>query len=221
MEGFIVFSPPYFCGMYTIIEVENWKRRDAFRFFKDFDDPFFNVTAPVDVTGLLEQCRQENSSFFLQSLHLATMVANQLDAFRFRLLNDAVVCYDLVHCGSAVLLPDHTFRYCYFDYTPDRLAFEAAGAQAIQKVMAGTPLDPRNDALNMLHFSVLPWIPFTAFKHARRFSKTDSIPKIMFGKYYREADRWLMPVSVEVNHALMDGYEVGLYFEALSAAAAR
>ena len=37
------------------------------------------------------------------------------------------------------------------------------------------------------------------------------MPKIAFGKFTREQERILMPISVEVHHALMDGLHVGRY----------
>ncbi|MCB0574850.1 MAG: hypothetical protein KDC61_09825 [Saprospiraceae bacterium] len=38
------------------------------------------------------------------------------------------------------------------------------------------------------------------------------MPKIVFGKYFASGDRLLMPVSVEVHHALMDGLHAGRFF---------
>jgi|GEM_PF-2867035 len=64
-----------------------------------------------------------------------------------------------------------------------------------------------------LHYSIMPWVSFTAVKHARRFGREESVPKIVFGKIFAENGQWKMPVSVEANHALMDGLHVGRYFE--------
>ena len=33
-------------------DVENWNRKNQFNFFKEYEDPFFNLTANVDVTNL-------------------------------------------------------------------------------------------------------------------------------------------------------------------------
>ena len=46
------------------------------------------------------------------------------------------------------------------------------------------------------------------------------MPRIAFGKFIQENDRTLLPISVEVHHALMDGLHVGRFLmrmeEALS-----
>lgn len=203
--------------MYTVLNLADWPRRSTYAFFKDYDDPFFNITAPVDVTRLRTHCREEGHSFFLSSLFFAVKAANDLEAFRLRLLGDQVICYDRVQAGSTVLMPDHTFRFCYFDFVPERLDFIREGMQRIARLREHQALDPRDDDQDMIHFSVIPWVSFTSFKHARRKIPGDCIPKIVFGKYYEQGGRLLMPVSVEVHHALMDGYHTGQYFEQFQA----
>jgi chloramphenicol O-acetyltransferase type A len=41
----------------------------------------------------------------------------------------------------------------------------------------------------------------------------DSIPRISWGKYFRDDNLIKMPLSVQVHHALMDGFHVGRYFQ--------
>ncbi len=55
----------------------------------------------------------------------------------------------------------------------------------------------------------------TSFSHARNWRREDSVPKIAFGKFIRENDRTLLPISVEVHHALVDGLHVGQYLNRL------
>ncbi len=199
--------------MYQIIPLEEWPRRAAFHFFKNYDDPFFNITAPVDVTVLHARCKAERSSFFLNSLYFATRAANAVEAFRLRILGDQLVCYDTVHAGSTIFMEDQTFQFGYFDYVADREQFVREGRDTIAQLKAQSRLEPRDEALDLIHFSVIPWISFSSFKHARRYIPGDTIPKIVFGKYYGQGDRLLMPVSVEVHHAMMDGYHAGQFFE--------
>ncbi len=44
------------------------------------------------------------------------------------------------------------------------------------------------------------------------------MPKIAFGKFTQEDQRMLLPISVEVHHALMDGLHVGRYLSQLEEA---
>ena len=54
---------------------------------------------------------------------------------------------------------------------------------------------------------------FSAVSHARSFSFADSCPKVTFGKLTASDGQKMMPVSVHVHHALMDGFHVGQYLE--------
>lgn len=46
-------------------------------------------------------------------------------------------------------------------------------------------------------------------------NKEDSIPRISFGKYFKQDNKVLLPYSVQVNHMLLDGIHVGKYIEKL------
>ncbi len=68
----------------------------------------------------------------------------------------------------------------------------------------------------MIHCSFIPWVNFTSFKHARK-NDMDAfgIPKFVFGKFTDENNKKMMPFSIEVHHALMDGFHVGKFIEKL------
>jgi chloramphenicol O-acetyltransferase type A len=74
-------------------------------------------------------------------------------------------------------------------------------------------LEAQEQRDDLIHYSVIPWIAFTSFTHAKKYNTRDSIPKIVFGKYCDDSGVAKMPVSVEVHHALMDGIHVGEFFE--------
>jgi chloramphenicol O-acetyltransferase type A len=70
----------------------------------------------------------------------------------------------------------------------------------------------------LIYFTTLPWFSFTSFAHARKRGRGDSVPRIAFGKFVKENERTLLPFSVEVHHALMDGLHVGRYVNRLQEA---
>ncbi|WP_321480341.1 CatA-like O-acetyltransferase [uncultured Bacteroides sp.] len=48
------------------------------------------------------------------------------------------------------------------------------------------------------------------------FGINDCVPKISVGKYFSVEKQILLPVSITVNHSLMDGYHIGLFVERLN-----
>ncbi|MDQ4139089.1 MAG: CatA-like O-acetyltransferase, partial [Bacteroidota bacterium] len=118
-----------------------------------------------------------------------------------------------VHASPTVLRDDHTFGFSFLPYQPTFAEFLPLANQEIQTVKGGSGLclTENTGRVDVIHFSSIPWITFTALTHARSFTYKDSVPKISFGKYFPEQDKLWLPVSITVHHGLMDGYHVGQY----------
>jgi len=197
------------------LDIDNWHRRHHFEFFKNYELPFFNLCADVDVSKLNEWSREQGGpSFFLASLYLSLRAANEIEPFRYRLSGDAVVVHEVIHGGSTVMRQDETFGFAYFDFGPSYDQFEVAGLEILAHARnASGPLEDRPERADLIHYSVIPWVHFTGFMHAQRLGAHDSIPKIAFGKHSDRVGSRMMPVSVEVHHALVDGLDVGRFYE--------
>lgn len=200
---------------YTEIDIVKWSRKEQYDFFRTFDDPFFNITARVEVGKLVHFCKMNHLSFNLACLFLSQKVINGIPEFRMRTDGDRVLLFDRVNCGSTVLMDDNTFRYCYFRYSDDVFEFDREGKRQIELLKKDPDFSPRDNEPDNIHYSTIPWISFSSVKHARRFGTGDSIPKLVFGKWTEEGGKIFLPVSVEAHHALVDGYHAGLYFSGL------
>lgn len=202
--------------MATFLDLNSWNRKAQFAFFRTYEQPFFNICAPVDVTRLLAFVKERRGSFFRTSLFLSTKATNAIESFRYRIRESGVVVHDKVHPGSTILNDDETFGFCYFDFREPFSEFDRHVEEVLRRYRSREgELDPRDDRDDLIHYSIIPWIAFTSFKHARKTGREDSIPKIVFGKYFASGEYMRMPVSVEVHHALMDGIHVGKYFHLL------
>lgn len=201
--------------MYRELDVETWNRNFLYRHFKDYDDPFFNITANIDVTELYGYCRKHALPFSLATLYYTQLTANEIKEFRLRFLHDKVVEFDIIHATQTIPQDDESFSFCYFEMKPGLHEFVENGKLAIEKYKALKTTDVETDRVDLIYYSVIPWISFTSFKHARRFDKNQSVPRIVFGKIFDQGGQKMMPLSVEVNHALVDGLHVGKYFSQL------
>ena len=151
-----------------------------------------------------------------------SVAANGVEELRYRLRGDQVVVHPVIHGGSTVLMPDETFAFAYFDYQADFQTFAAAGAETLERVKSGPGgLRPEPQRDDMIHYSVIPWVAFSSFSHARTLQSDLSVPKIVFGKHRLVGGRRLLPVSVEVHHALVDGLHVGRFYERFEELAGR
>lgn len=201
------------------LAVTNWARREVFEFFHGFDKPYFNICTRLDVTNLLNLLRQGPKVRTSLAYHyFALRVANEIEPFRYRLRQGRVFVHDVIHGGTTVLLPNENFTLAYFDYQENFGKFMAQAEHAVREVESGDGAFRPNPSDDRIHFTTLPWVSFTSFSHARNWRTEDSIPKIAFGKFLKENERTLLPISVEVHHALMDGLHVGRYLTRLEEA---
>ena len=199
--------------MKTKIDLESWNRKEHFQFFSQFEEPYHGITVELDCTRTYEECKDTGDSFFLKYLHKSLTAANAIPAFRLRILDGEVYEFSKINASPTVARADGTFGFSYMDFHADFSIFQNHAMEVIREVESGTGLNPATSGENVIHYSLLRWLKFTALSHARRYSFPDSCPKISFGKMTESNSRKVMPMSVHAHHGLLDGYDVGLYVE--------
>jgi chloramphenicol O-acetyltransferase type A len=206
--------------MARYLDIANWSRRELFEFFIDYTNPYFNICTPIEVTKLVTFVRERQTKISLALHYFALRIANEIEPFRYRLKDRQVIIYDVVNGGTTVLLPNESFSYAYFDYQRDFEKFVSDMGKAVDELRSGSGALKPTMRDDVIYHTTLPWISFTSFAHARNKSRGESIPRFVFGKFTQENGRLMMPISVEVHHALMDGLHVGRFFNQLEEALA-
>lgn len=197
-----------------ILDLNSWNRKEHFDFFKNYDQPFFGITADVDVTRAYEKSKSLDASFFLYYLHRSLMVINKLESFRYRITDQSeVAVYEIIRAGATINRPDGTFSFSYLPFHNKFSDFEKEALVIIEEIRSTTGLPHTDRSQDVAYFSAIPWVKFTAIEHAMNSKVTDSVPKIAFGKWEEKDGKKKMPVSVHVHHALMDGVHVGEFYE--------
>lgn len=206
-------------NMKTKLNLSTWPRKEHFGFFSKFEEPFFGLVATIDCTKGYASAKANNISFFIYYLHKVVAAVNSVEEFRYRISGNEVFVYDRVDASATLTRDDNTFGFSLMEYNPDIEVFSANAKAEIERVRNTPGLFTREfDNDNIIHFSAIPWVDFTSLSHARSFTFPDSCPKISVGKMTEKNGVKTMPVSVHVHHGLMDGYHVGLFFDALQKA---
>jgi chloramphenicol O-acetyltransferase type A len=212
--------------MTQYLDLESWARRGVFDFYRNFDKPYFNVCVRLDITNLLSALHEHTppgskANVSLGYHYFALRVANEIEPFRYRLRDGKVIVHPIIHAGTTVLAPNGSFVLAYFDYHESFAKFISEARRAVDEARDEAVFLPRREHDARIHFTTLPWVAFTSFSHARNWGKEDSVPKIAFGKFTKEQGRALLPCSIEVHHALVDGSDVGRYLTRLEEALAQ
>ncbi len=195
------------------IDIDNWNRKEHFLFFSKFEEPFFGVTIKVDCTSAYKKAKEKGVSFFLYYLYRALKAANDVENFRYRIIENQVFEFEKVNASPTINRPNGTFGFAYMDYFEDEKYFYEKALEEIENVKNTSSLLPAVSSENVIHFSAIPWLDFTSISHARSFSHPDSCTKISFGKMTEINGKREMAISIHVHHALMDGVHVGLFVD--------
>lgn len=199
---------------YKQLDIDSWVRKDHFNFYKNFDDPFYGVTANVDVTIAKNFCRENNVSFFSWYLHKCLCAVNEVESLKYRMTkSQEVFVHNSVGASATINRPDGTFGFSYIEFDESFTAFNKNTQNEVNRVQNSTGLVPTNGNVSTVHFSALPWIHFTSLSHAMHSEFKDSIPKISVGKVLQQNDQLVMPVSIHVHHALVDGSNLGKFYD--------
>ena len=193
----------------------SWNRKEQFDFFKDYEDPFFSISLNLDVTRLYSFCKNNNLSFTLSLYYYATEAANSITEFRLRLQDGVVYDIENMIMGSTVLNKDNTFFFCYFPSNDSVEGYNKIGKEMIETYKENdTTFEANENELAVIHGSMLPWFSYTNIKHARNGDEKDKgIPKFVFGKYFNENNKKMIPFTIDVHHGLMDGYHVAQFLD--------
>ena len=88
--------------MKRVINLDNWNRKEHFKFFSALDDLFWGITTTVDFTSIYQQSKNMEVSFFLYSVHFLLKCINATTAFKLRIENGEVVEYDKINISPTI-----------------------------------------------------------------------------------------------------------------------
>ncbi|MNF30149.1 Chloramphenicol acetyltransferase 3 [compost metagenome] len=201
--------------MKTLLDLENWPRKEHFHFFRQFEEPFFGATVEIDCTKAYETAKASDTSFFIYYLHKTLVAVNTIECFRYRISGDQIYINDRIDGSATIGRKDGTFGFSLIEYNTDFKIFEQTAQTEIERIQSTTGIFTRAfEEDNVIHFSAIPWLNFTSLSHARSYTFPDSCPKISFGKMTTSATgKKTMSMSVHVHHGLMDGLHLGQFVD--------
>jgi len=200
------------------IDLEHWNRKTLFEFFYRMDYPQYNICLNLNITKFLAFTRANKLSFYYAMIYAVTEVVNRIDEFKYRIRAGKVVMHDRIHPSFTDMDKEDArglFKMVTVDLSGDIFEFVKAVKEISRNQKDFIRADKLNGRDDLIYITCLPWISFTHISHTISLNKDDSVPRISWGKYFLEGDKVWLPFSVQVHHALMDGFHIGKYVEQL------
>ena len=198
--------------MRRIIDLETYPRRSHFEYFGAMAFPYVGLTANVEVTNLIRFAKMRGGSSFHAVLWAAAKAANQIPELRQRIVDGQIIEFDHCNAGYTVAKEDHTFCNCDVETRMPLEDFlvDAKRRQA-EAILQTDFVNPDEDEVGQIFTSCVPWVAFTQVVQPVP-SPGDCNPRIVFGKYILDGEKTMMPLHIQCNHALVDGYHIAEFF---------
>ena len=200
------------------IDLENWKRKEHFNFFYRADYPQFNICMDLDISNFLSFTKNNGLSFYYAMIYAVTKLVNEMEDFKYRIREGKVVLHDKIYPTFTDMNKDKNddlFKVVIVDYTGDIFEFEKSAKEYSLQQKDYFEYDKLAGRDDVIYITCIPWVSFTHVSHTITINRDDSVPRISWGKYYRKEGKTWLPFSVQVNHALTDGFHVAKYIENL------
>lgn len=193
-------------------------RKKHFEFFNKMDQPHFSIVANVDITAFLETIKEKPWPFTPYMVYLLARAANEIDAFKWRIRDNEIVEHQSVQPSFTVPTnASDVFSFCTVSYHPEASVFIHDALAVIEKMKTNPDFEDEAGRDDFLFMSAIPWVSFTSLTHAMHYSPADSVPRISWGKYFEQNGCIMMPLAVQAHHAVVDGKDMGSYFEKIQA----
>lgn len=202
----------------TIVDLDAWPRAAQYRWFRTYDRPHYATTSRLDVSHVVARRGADGLSVYRASLFAIGCGLHAVPELLMRFRGDTVVRHDTIDLSMPVPTPKGSFNYAYVPYLRDFADFDLQAKAVLEQIAQSDDLNAVGAGTdNVAFLSCMPWLDYTSINNAMPH-KDDCIPRVTWGKYVPEADRWKMAMTLEVHHALVDGAQVGAFFAAVQAA---
>ena len=102
--------------MKRVINLDNWNRKEHFKFFSALDDPFWELPRLLISQAYINKVKIWKF-LFLYSVHFLLKCINATTAFKLRIENGEVVEYDKINISPTIGREDGTFGFGFLSMT--------------------------------------------------------------------------------------------------------
>lgn len=201
---------------YSVIDLKTWDRRDVFRFYRGFSDPYCGVCLDADCTSLWREAGEQGVAVSAALMHRVLLATDAAGNFRLRLAGRGVRLYDRLSISGVFLRPDGTMGFSAIPYRAGLREFAAAALAEKERVLGapGLALRPPPDPRAVIYYSNAPWFRFTQITHPVDAPRETGVPRVTTGRIFRQGRRLKVPLSIYFHHALLDGVHVAEFVRA-------
>ena len=186
-------------------------KQKTYERFSSYEYPYLSIISPVDITNVYNWTQKNKISVYATLSYCVACSINAIPELKQRIENEEVFEYNQIAVTFSVLRPDNSFGYSRIvEFAPENEfinSFNEAKVEVLSNMKV--PHEQRND---VIYLTCLPWIRITSLINPMSLKYPDTIPRIAWGKIWQDSNRYFCDFSIQVHHALADGYHLGQFF---------
>ncbi|ETI68483.1 type A chloramphenicol O-acetyltransferase [Neobacillus vireti] len=202
---------------FNLIDRENWDRDQYFEYYLN-EKCTFSISANIDITALLEHLRNKGIKLYPSFIYMVSKIVNSHPEFRTCFNDERVLGYwDQMIPSYTIFHDDNkTFSCIWTEFSNEFSVFYENYQEDIKQYADVKGLFTKeNEPKNSFPISSIPWVSFTGFNLNINNEGDFLLPIITGGKYFNLEDRTLLPISLQVHHAVCDGYHASTFLDEL------
>ncbi len=202
---------------FNLIDMDSWERREYFHHYMTEANCTHNITANIDITALLDSVKSKGLRIYPTAIYIVSRAVNHNRNFRFAFDSEERLGYwDIMSAEYPIFHDDdQTFSYIYTDFSEDFPVFYQNCVADMLQYRDVKGITTRRSPANSFTVSCIPWVSFTGFNLNILTKGRYLSPIITWGKFFEQSGRTLMPISVQVHHAVADGYHTAKFLNDL------
>ncbi len=196
---------------FHLIDFQTWERKEFYEHFINEVVCTYSTTVNLDITNL------KSMRHYPTIIWLLTKAVNQMPEFRTALTDKGVGIYDEMHPAYTIFNKENrNFSAIWTEFYADYNEFLSAYETDIEKFSLSARYAPKPDRPpNSFDISMIPWFTFTSFNLNIFGDGKYLLPIFTLGKRFDDNGKKLLPISIQVHHAVCDGYHIGMFMETL------
>ena len=201
---------------FNLIDMKKWKRKEWFEHYLNEVRCTYSMTVNIDITKLQVIRKTQNVKLYPILIFFLSKVVNKFEEFRMDFDDYGKLGYwDIVHPSYTIFNQEsETFSSIWTEYEVNFLKFYNLYQRDVKQYMQVGGFAPKNNTPpNHFSISSIPWTSFTGFNLNIYGNGTYLRPIFTFGKYFEQEGKVLLPLSVQVHHAVCDGFHVSRLIE--------
>jgi chloramphenicol O-acetyltransferase type A len=184
--------------MFKKIDIENWERKEHFKVFTEKTPCSYNI-------------KTNSLKFYPYIISIIAKAVNKHAEFRTAYNSKGELgIYDYLNPSYTVMNEQNeNFISIWSAYNHDQAVTYENIIKDIDQFKNCSGISPKPDTPeNVLNISAIPWVSFTGFNLNLYSGQDYFLPIFTIGKFFNQDSETLLPLSIQVHHAVADGFHV-------------